>query len=93
MNTNTFKKIVKEAVKEVIQEEIKDILLEAVRSPKAVINESLRDTYAQPHIEKPRQLSAQERRNMFSGILAEMQNGGQLRLLMLVNFNPNRLTQ
>lgn len=76
MNTNTFKKIIKEAVKEAIQEELKDILLEAVRSPKAVINESLRDTYAQPHIEKPRQLSAQERRNMFSGILEEMQSGG-----------------
>ena len=76
MKTDIFKKIIKEAVREAIQEELKDILLEAVRSPKTIVNESIRDTYAQPHIEKPRQLTAQERRNMFSGMLEEMQQGG-----------------
>lgn len=75
MKTDIFKRIIKEAVKEAIQEELKDILLEAVRSPKTIVNESIRDTYAQPHIEKPRQLTAQERRNMFSGMLEEMQQG------------------
>ena len=35
-----LKKLIKEAVREAIQEEIKDILLEAVRSPKTVVNEN-----------------------------------------------------
>jgi hypothetical protein len=76
MKTSELKNLLKEAVKEAIQEELRDILLEAVKSPKTVVHESLRDTYAQPHIEKPRQLTAEERKNMFSGILGEMQNGG-----------------
>jgi hypothetical protein len=76
MKTEIFKKLIKEAVKEAIQEELKDILLEAVRAPKTVVNESLKDTYAQPHIEKPKQLTPMERKNMFSGILDEMQTGG-----------------
>ena len=44
MDTKLFKKLIKEAVKEAIQEELKEILLEAVRAPKTVIQES----YAQP---------------------------------------------
>ena len=40
MKTDILKKLIKEAVREAIQEEIKDILLEAVRSPKTVINEN-----------------------------------------------------
>tara|TARA_R110000868_G_scaffold91756_3_gene254291 strand:+ start:8122 stop:8505 length:384 start_codon:yes stop_codon:yes gene_type:complete len=44
MDTKLFKKLIKDAVKEAIQEEMKDILLEAVRAPKTVIQES----YAQP---------------------------------------------
>jgi hypothetical protein len=76
MKPSEFKKMIKEAVKEAIQEELREIILEAVKTPKTVVNESLRDTYAQPHIEKPRQLTSEERRNMFSSILGEMQNGG-----------------
>ena len=76
MKTTELKNLIKEAVREAIQEELKDILLEAVRAPKTVVHESLRDTYAQPHIEKPKQLTAQERRDMFSGMLDEMQMGG-----------------
>ena len=76
MKPTEFKKLIKEAVKEAIQEELKEILLEAVRAPKTVVTESVRDTYAQPHIEKPKQLTPEERRNMFTGILGEMQNGG-----------------
>ena len=44
MDTKLFKKLIKDAVKEAIQEEMKDILLEAVRAPKTIIQES----YAQP---------------------------------------------
>jgi hypothetical protein len=87
MKPQDFKKLIKDAVREAIQEELKDILLEAVRAPKTVVNES-RDTYAQPHVEKPRQLSAQERRNMFSGILGEMQNGGVATSVYAGNFQP-----
>jgi hypothetical protein len=41
MKSTDFKKLIKEAVKEAIQEELKDILLEAVRSPKQIIKESI----------------------------------------------------
>jgi len=87
MKPTEFKKLIKEAVKEAIQEELKEILLEAVRAPKQVMTES-KDTYAQPYIEKPKQLSAQERRDMFSGILGEMQNGGAANTTYAGNFNP-----
>ena len=41
MKTDMLKKLIKEAVREAIQEEIKDILLEAVKSPKTVIQENI----------------------------------------------------
>ena len=44
MDTKVFKKLIKEAVREAIQEELKDILLEAVRAPKTIVQES----YVQP---------------------------------------------
>jgi hypothetical protein len=72
MKTSELKSMLKEAVKEAIQEELRDILLEAVKSPKTVVNES----YAQPSISNPKQLTPEERRNMFSGIIGEMQTGG-----------------
>ena len=79
MNTDTLKKIIKSAVKEAIQEELRDILLEAVKAPKAtVVTESYvpQNTYAQPHVSQPKQLTAAERKSMFSGIIEEMQHGG-----------------
>lgn len=88
MKTTELKNLIKEAVREAIHEELKDILLEAVRAPKTVVHESLRDTYAQPHIEKPKQLTAQERKDMFSGILGEMQNGGAATSAYAGTFNP-----
>ena len=88
MKPTEFKKLIKEAVKEAIQEELKDILLEAVRTPKTVVHESIRDTYAQPHIEKPKQLTAQERRDMFSGMLGEMQMGGAATSQYANEFKP-----
>ena len=87
MKVDILKKLIKESVKEAIQEELKDILLEAVRSPKTVVNES-RDTYAQPHIEKPKQLSTSERRAMFGSLLEEMQQGGTATSQYAGQFNP-----
>jgi len=40
MKTDILKKFIKESVKEAIQEELKDILLEAVKSPKTVVQET-----------------------------------------------------
>jgi hypothetical protein len=37
MKTDSFKKLIKEAVREVIQEELKDIILESLRNPKTPI--------------------------------------------------------
>lgn len=40
MKSSEFKQLIKESVREVFREEIKEILLEAVRTPKAVVQES-----------------------------------------------------
>jgi hypothetical protein len=40
MKTTQLKNLIKEAVKEAIQDELKDILLEAVKAPKTIVNES-----------------------------------------------------
>ena len=40
MKTTQLKNLIKEAVKEAIQEELKEILLEAVKAPKTIVNES-----------------------------------------------------
>jgi hypothetical protein len=88
MKTESFKKLIKQAVKEAIQEELKDLLLEAVRSPKTIVNESLRDTYAQPHIEKPKKLTPAERQAMFGNILEEMQHGQIANSSYAGNFTP-----
>ena len=84
MKTTELKNLIKEAVKEAIQEELKDILLEAVRAPKTVVTES----YAQPKLNNPKQLNAEERRNMFSGIIGEMQTGGAATTAYQGTFNP-----
>jgi hypothetical protein len=88
MKPSDFKKIIKEAVKEAIQEELKDILLEAVRAPKTIVTESIQDTYAQPNIKQPKQLTAAERRNMFSGMLEEMQVGTPATTAYAGQFQP-----
>ena len=88
MKPSEFKKIIKEAMKEAIQEELKEILLEAVRAPRTVVNETVRDTYAQPHIEQPKKLNAVERQAMFGNILGEMQNGGAASSQYANEFQP-----
>ena len=51
MKIDSLKKLIKEAVREAIQDELKDILLEAVKSPKTVVQETYR---AQPtHNQQP----------------------------------------
>jgi hypothetical protein len=40
MKIEGLKKLIKEAVREAIQEELKDILLEAVKSPRAAVQEN-----------------------------------------------------
>ena len=52
MKIDSLKKLIKEAVREAIQDELKDILLEAVKSPKTVVQE----TYTggtQPFLNQP----------------------------------------
>lgn len=44
MKIDGLKKLIKEAVREAIQEELKDILLEAVKSPKTVVQETYTGT-------------------------------------------------
>ena len=54
MKIDGLKKLIKEAVREAIQDELKDILLEAVRSPKTIVKESIqtidtpKPTFTQP---------------------------------------------
>jgi hypothetical protein len=50
MKIDILKKLIKEAVREAIQDELKDILLEAVKSPKTVVQETYApaSTYQQP---------------------------------------------
>ena len=89
MKPSDFKKIIKEAVREAIQEELKDILLEAVRAPKTIVTESIKDTYAQPHLSTPKKLTPQERQAMFGGILEEMQGGGAATTAYAGQFQSN----
>jgi hypothetical protein len=97
MKPSEFKTLIKEAVKEAFQEELKEILLEAVKAPKGVtvgnggygtVTES-KGTYAQPHIEQPKQLSPSERRNMVAGMIEEMQNGGIANTTYQGTINPS----
>ena len=51
MKSDILKKLIKDAVREAIQEELKDILLEAIKSPKTVVQENYTPTppiYQQP---------------------------------------------
>lgn len=48
MKIDGLKKLIKEAVREAIQEELKDILLEAVKSPKTIVQEAYIPAPSQP---------------------------------------------
>ena len=68
MKVDSLKKIIKDAVREAIQEELKDIILEAVRSPKAVVNESRVVT-------TPSVVPSAEKRTRYMDIVGEMASG------------------
>jgi hypothetical protein len=68
MKIDMLKKLIKEAVREAIQEEIKDILLEAVRSPKMVVNENANPI---PYTTKPSTINHDLKRNLRSMIGGE----------------------
>ena len=68
MKTDGLKRLIKEAVREVIQEELKEILLEAVRSPKQIVRESIQ------HIETPKPTFTQptmDLRSKYKDVLGE----------------------
>ena len=69
MKQDALKKLIKQAVKEAIQEELKDILLEAVRSPKQTVVESVQP---QKVVDGP-SMSSNERRAAYQNILGDMQ--------------------
>ena len=76
MDTKVFKKLIKEAVKEAIQEELKEILLEAVRAPKTIVQES----YAPPIQTLPispgtTSINAREKYREILGGMMESRNG------------------
>ena len=68
MKTDFLKKLIKEAVREAIQEEIKDILLEAVRTPKTIVNENANPI---PYTTKPSTINPDIKRNLRSMIGGE----------------------
>jgi len=77
MKPSELKSFIKEAVREAIQEELKDILLEAVRAPKAPIQETYKMhpvTVDAPTIQTPPK-SAAEKRAMMESIMGDMRRG------------------
>jgi hypothetical protein len=77
MKPSELKSFIKEAVREAIQEELKDILLEAVRAPKAPIQETYKMhpvTVDAPTTQVP-QKSATEKRAMMESIMGDMKRG------------------
>ncbi len=67
MKANELKKMIKEAVKEAIQDELKEILLEAVKAPKQVVNESKNISSPTP----TPQISSAETRQKYMDVLGE----------------------
>jgi hypothetical protein len=89
MKSTDFKKIIKEAVREAIQEELKDILLEAVRAPKAPIQETYKMhpvTVDAPTTQVP-QKSALEKRAMMESIMGDMRRGQDTISMTTANLN------
>ena len=70
MKPTDFKKIIKDAVREAIQEELKDILLEAVRAPKAIVQES----YTQP-VQTFANNTSTQTRSLYSQMMSDFKPG------------------
>lgn len=80
MDTKLFKKLIKEAVKEAIQEEMKEILLEAVRAPKAIVQES----YASP-VQVANVVPTTNARDKYKELLGEMMDARNGNISMTSN--------
>ena len=77
MKPSELKSFIKEAVREAIQEELKDILLEAVRAPKAPIQEAyqMHPVTVNATTTQPQAKSPAEKRAMMEGIMGDMRRG------------------
>jgi len=77
MKPSELKSFIKEAVREAIQEELKDILLEAVRAPKAPIQEAyqMHPVTVNATTTSVPQKSTAEKRAMMESIMGDMRRG------------------
>ena len=77
MKPSELKSFIKEAVREAIQEELKDILLEAVRAPKAPIQEAYQMHPVTVNATTPQTpaKSPAEKRAMMENIMGDMKRG------------------
>ena len=66
MKLSQLKTIIKEAVKEAIQEEMKEILIEAVRAPKQVVQETVA---RKPLPEKDKKVLRENMMNVLDGMM------------------------
>ena len=89
MKLNELKKIVKESVKEAIQEELKDVLLEAVRSPKQVVQENV--SMPTPQLNSNPNSNPIDAKKSYMDVINETAlsfNSSDVRNVQ--NFNPNQ---
>ena len=77
MKPSELKSFIKEAVREAIQEELKDILLEAVRAPKAPIQEAyqMHPLTVNENAAQTPSKTATEKRAMMESIMGDMRRG------------------
>ena len=77
MKPSELKSFIKDVVREAIQEELKDILLEAVRAPKAPIQEAyqMHPVTVNATTTQTPQKSSAEKRAMMESIMGDMRRG------------------
>ena len=88
MKTPEFKKIIKEAVREAIQEELKDILLEAIKSPKQIVTESISTGGPISSGGTSAQVHSLNSRNAILSTLEDMKNGNFHKTTQALEYNP-----
>ena len=74
MKSSTLKTLIKEAVKEAMQEELKEILLEAIKSPKQTIVESIQSQQPQQPIVGSPSLSSADKAEAYKNIMGDIQS-------------------
>tara|TARA_R110000737_G_scaffold50842_3_gene71872 strand:- start:153 stop:494 length:342 start_codon:yes stop_codon:yes gene_type:complete len=74
MKSSTLKTLIKEAVKEAMQEELKEILLEAIKSPKQTIVESIQPQQLQQTIVGSPSLSSTDKAEAYKNIMGDIQS-------------------